>query len=334
MNIFGEKYRISIFGESHGPYVGVTLDGVKAGIPLNKRDFSYDLSRRKSGGLGTTPRIESDAPEIISGVFNDFTTGAPVTLLFANSNTHSRDYSLFRDTPRPGQADFAAGKRFNNFNDLRGGGHFSGRLTLALVAAGVIAKKMIEPVQISAKLISLGGIKRVKTADDNDASMPEDWRNILKASIKEGDSLGGIIECTCNGVPAGLGDPFFNSVESLAAHLFFSIPAVKGVEFGAGFKSANLKGSENNDCISDSTGKTITNNAGGINGGITNGNPIVCRVAVKPTSSISKKQLTYNFKTNKMEEFSIPGRHDVCIALRVPVIVESVMAITLVNLMN
>jgi len=334
MNIFGDKYRISIFGESHGPYIGVTLDGVQPGIPLNKRDFSYDLSRRKSGGIGTTPRIETDEPEIISGVYNDFTTGAPITLLFANSNTHSRDYSQFRDTPRPGQADFAAGKKFNNFNDLRGGGHFSGRLTLALVSAGVVAKKIIQPIHISANLTSLGGIEKVEKNNKSDSSMSDDWLNILNSSIQGGDSIGGIIECICDGVPAGLGDPFFNSVESVAAHLMFSIPGVTGVEFGAGFKSANMKGSQHNDCISDATGRTETNYAGGINGGITNGNPIICRVAVKPTSSISKNQITFNFKTNKMDDFSVKGRHDVCIALRCPVIVESVMAITLLNLMN
>lgn len=318
MNSYGIRFRISIFGESHGELIGVIIDGVPAGLPLSQEDFMADLDRRRSGAKGTTPRKESDLPHIVSGVFDGCTTGAPLTIVFENENTISKDYSQFREIPRPGHADFTAQVKYNFFNDIRGGGHFSGRITLALVAAGVVAKKTVGNININASIASIGGVC--------DAAQ---WDGILDAAMAEGDSVGGVVECVCSNVPAGLGEPFFNSLESEIAHLAFSIPGVRGVEFGDGFAAAAMKGSEHNDCFIDTQGHTATNGAGGINGGISNGNPIVFRVAVKPTSSISKIQRTANFITGEIEDFSVKGRHDACIALRCPVIVEAVAAIAL-----
>lgn len=318
MNSYGKKFRISIFGESHGKLIGVTMDGVPAGIPLCEEDFLADLDRRRSGAKGTTPRKESDMPHIVSGVFDGCTTGAPLAVVFENQNTISKDYSQFREFPRPGHADFTAQIKHNFFNDIRGGGHFSGRITLTLVAAGVVAKKIIGNMNVNASIASIGGVA--------DASQ---WDGILDAAMAEGDSVGGVVECVCTNVPPGLGEPFFDSLESEIAHLAFAIPGVRGIEFGDGFAAAAMKGSEHNDCFIDSEGHTATNGAGGINGGISNGNPIVFRIAVKPTASISKVQRTANFITGEIEDFSVKGRHDACIALRCPVIVEAIAAIVL-----
>ncbi len=319
MNSFGNIFRISIFGESHGNSTGITIDGCSAGLPLLESDFTADLDRRRSGSKGTTPRKEADLPRIMSGVFNDFTTGAPITIIFENTNTRFKDYEKIRETPRPGHADFVASKKFGGFEDFRGGGHFSGRITLGIVAAGVIARKLISPIKIKAELTEAGGIKDIELA--------------LDKAIEEQNSIGGIIECTASNLPTGIGEPFFNSVESMIAHLVFSIPAIKAIEFGAGFASAKMKGSDHNDMFISPEGKTETNHAGGINGGISNGNDIVFRVAVKPTSSIALAQNTMNIKTGKMTELKIEGRHDLCIALRVPVIMEAVTAIVLADLM-
>ncbi len=320
MNGFGRIFRVNVFGESHGASVGVNIDGVPAGLPLKQEDFLPDLERRKGGSRGTTPRKEEDLPFIKSGVFNDLTTGAPITILFENNNTRSADYEKLREFPRPGHADFVATKKYGGFEDYRGGGHFSGRLTLNLVAAGVIAKKILgESVTITATLKEVGGY-----AD------PEEG---LEAAIAAKDSIGGIVECVVEGLPIGLGEPFFDSVESCLAHAAFSIPAIKGVEFGSGFAAARMKGLEHNDPIIDTTGKTATNHAGGVVGGITNGNPLVYRVAVKPTSSTPKEQQTLNIKSGEVENFSVKGRHDLCIALRVPVVLESVTAMVLADLM-
>lgn len=319
MNTFGNKFRLSIFGESHGVGIGVVMDGVPAGIALSEADFEADLARRRSGAKGTTPRKESDKPTILSGVFNGYTTGAPIAVTFTNDNTRSSDYSNLVTHPRPSHADWVASKKYKGFQDYRGGGHFSGRLTLTLVVAGVVAKKILgESVKINSEIIALGG--------STDKGSFED---IVAKAVKELDSVGGIIECRATGVAVGLGEPFFNSVESILSHLLFSIPAVKGVEFGNGFKAASLKGSENNDPIISADGTTATNNSGGINGGITNGNPIIVRVAVKPTSSIAKEQLSLNTETGEVEPMSVHGRHDACIALRAPVVVEAAMAIAL-----
>lgn len=319
MNSFGRIFRTNIFGESHGKAVGILIDGCPAGIEIGEDDFMPDLERRKGSQRGTTSRKEVDMPNILSGVFNGKTTGAPITILFENTNIQSKDYDFVKELPRPGHADFVAMKKFGGFNDYRGGGHFSGRLTVALVAAGAVAKKIIKPIDIKAYLISVGGSKNIEDA--------------VSKAIEEGDSIGGLVECKISNVPIGLGEPFFDSVESLISHIVFSIPAIKGIEFGAGFKSAEMQGSVYNDPIVDADGKTLTNNAGGINGGITNGNEILFRVAVKPTSSISKVQKTVNIKTGKLNELSVKGRHDDCIALRVPVIVEAVSAIVLADLL-
>ncbi len=315
MNTFGRNFRVSVFGESHGEAIGVVVDGVKAGIPLSKEDFLEDISRRKSGAKGTTPRVEADEPEILSGVFEGHTTGAPIAVIFRNTNTRSADYESLRDIPRPGHADYTASVKWNGFNDPRGGGHFSGRLTLPLVAAGVIAKKQCG-FSFEASLVEIGG--------ESDKSK---WDALLVETAADGDSIGGIVECRVEGVPAGLGDPFFDSVESLISHAVFSIPGVRGVEFGDGFAASRMRGSEHNDCF-----PLTKNGAGGINGGITNGAPIVFRVAFKPTSSIAKAQRTLNLKTGEAADLKVHGRHDVCFALRTPVIVEAVAAIVLADL--
>ncbi len=318
MNSFGSQFRVQIFGESHGKNVGVIVDGCPSGIDLCEQDFYNDLSRRQSGGLGTTPRKEPDEPHIVSGVFNGKTTGTPITILFENTNTKSTDYANLVQQPRPGHADFTGKMKYNGYNDPRGGGHFSGRITLGIVAAGVIAKKAIYPISISAQLTEVGG--------------RTDIENCLREVMAEKDSIGGMVECHCTQVPIGLGEPFFDSVESEIAHIIFSIPAIKSIEFGSGIEAAKMRGSEHNDAILSAKGETKTNFAGGINGGITNGNDIVFRVAVKPTASISKQQQTFNFATNQVESLEIIGRHDACIALRVPVIVECATAIALLDL--
>lgn len=319
MNTFGHNFRISLFGESHGKAVGVVMDGIPAGIPLSESDFKEDLARRRGGTLGTTTRVEADTPEILSGIYRGHTTGAPMAILFRNNCQQSDDYSSLITTPRPGHADWVAAQKFGSWNDPRGGGHFSGRLTVALVAAGVVAKKIVN-APIKAQIVEIGG-----------ESDSQKWGEMLQEAISNGDSLGGIIECRAEGVEVGLGEPFFDSLESTIAHLLFAIPAVRGVEFGDGFGAARMRGSEHNDPIVAPDGTTARNGAGGINGGISNGNPIVVRVAVKPTSSIAREQQTINLATGKIEPLCIGGRHDGCIALRAAVIVEAAVAIALAD---
>ena len=343
MNTFGRRFRVSIFGESHGEAIGVVLDGVPAGLELSEEDFVKDIDRRRSGAKGTTPRKESDKPQIVSGVFEGHTTGAPLTILFRNENTKSQDYSLFAAMPRPGQADLTAALKWDDCQDPRGGGHFSGRLTLSVVAAGVVAKKIIADAtilddtpcnEISARIIELGGIPAEAPAQEGDpclSDIQKTWQDAIDVAIKEGDSLGAVIECTVPDIDPGYGEPFWDSVESVLAHGVFSIPGVRGIEFGDGFKASAMKGSQHNDPIG-ADGRPVRNGAGGINGGITNGAPIVFRAAFKPTSSIRKAQETFNFATGKMDSLEVPGRHDVCFALRAPVVVEAVTAITLADL--
>jgi len=317
VNSFGRVFRISIAGESHGELISVMIDGAPPGLELSKEDFLSDIKRRKAGKKGTTARVERDIPEILSGVFNGRTTGAPILIKFENSNVVSKDYAEMKLKPRPGHADFTASKKYDGFNDYRGGGHFSGRLTLALVAAGVIAKKIIEPVKITANLVNEKG--------------SEAFERDLNAVLKAGDSIGGVVECTASNIPIGIGEPFFDSVESMIGHIVFSIPGVKGVEFGAGFALAGMRGFEANDLLINIEGRTATNFAGGVCGGITNGNDMVFRVAVKPTSSIGGVQQTINLETGEKCEIKVGGRHDACIALRVPVILEAVTAIVLAD---
>ncbi len=328
MNSFGRILRVHIFGESHGNGVGVVIDGVPAGLHLPAEDFLPDLERRKGGmQKGTTPRKEDDIPIIKSGIFNDHATGAPIMLLFENNNTRSGDYEKQRAFPRPGHADFVAHKKYGGYEDFRGGGHFSARITVGIVAAGVIAKKILQrakdaalpAIDVNAKVIAVAGEKTVEEG--------------LNKAIAAKDSVGGIVECKVSGLPIGLGEPFFDSVESLLAHAMFAIPAVKGIEFGAGFAAAEMFGSEHNDAIEDMSGKTTTNHAGGIVGGITNGNELVFRLAIKPTSSTPKEQFSLNWETGVQENFSVKGRHDLCVALRAPVIVEAMTAIVLADLM-
>ncbi len=319
MNSFGRIFRVHIFGESHGPCVGITIDGCPPGILLSAGDFVTDLSRRQGGaGAGTTPRKEADIPIFQSGYFNGKTTGAPLTIIFENSNTRSADYEAQRAIPRPGHADFVAHQKFGGFEDYRGGGHFSGRLTVCLVAAGAVAKKVLNNISIAASITELGGSTDVEAG--------------IARATEAADSVGGIIECRVGGLPVGLGEPFWDAAESLLAHAVFAIPAVRGIEFGSGFAAARMTGSEHNDALEDISGKTATNHAGGIVGGITNGNQVVFRVAIKPTSSTPKQQFSLNTDTGNKEQFTVKGRHDLAIALRVPPVLEAVTAIVFADL--
>lgn len=320
MNSFGKAFKISIFGESHGECVGILLDGVTPGIKLEPSDFYSDIERRKAGKKGTTPRIEADEVIISSGVFNNITTGAPILLRFINTNTRSKDYSNLVTQPRPSHADFTAKEKYNGFNDYRGGGHFSGRLTLGLVAAGVVAKKMLGDVELVTTLKQLGKETKQDKFDE-----------VLNNAIASHDSVGGIVHLEAHNVEVGLGEPYFDSLESTISHLIFSVGGVKGVSFGIGFDGAKLMGSEFNDSIIDENGKTKTNNNGGINGGISNGNPITLDVFVKPTPSIGKIQETYNFNDKMVKPLEIVGRHDAAIILRAMVVLEACLAIALLD---
>lgn len=320
MNHFGTLFSVNIYGESHGKAVGVVIDGVTPGITFNEDLLNTDLNRRKAGAIGTTKRIEADEPKIISGVYRGFTTGAPIHILFENTNTRSEDYQNLLKQPRPGHADFTSYIKYKGFADQRGGGHFSGRLTTGIVAAGSVAK-MVMNAQFDSKLVRVGDLTDMNGLDE-----------YLKGISESLDSVGGIVEVRVNGLPAGIGEPFFDSVESKIAHMIFSVPATKGVEFGVGFNGIHLKGSEFNDRILDETGKTATNHNGGLNGGITNGNELVVRVFVKPASSIFLKQDTFDFETKSIQTLQIEGRHDACIARRAVVVIENAIAIALADL--
>lgn len=303
--------------------MGLVIDGCPAGLPLAAEDFAEDIERRKGGQQkGTTPRKEDDLPIFKSGVFNNKTTGAPIAIFFENKNTRSGDYEKQRSVPRPGHADFVAHQKFGGHEDFRGGGHFSGRLTVCLVAAGVIAKKLLQQggIDVKASILEVGGEADVEKG--------------LQKAIAAKDSIGGIVECRTLGLPIGLGEPFFDSAESLLSHAVFAIPAVRGIEFGTGFAAAKMFGSEHNDAIATADGKTTTNHAGGIVGGITNGNELVFRIAIKPTSSTPKEQKSLNWESGAVEAFSVKGRHDLCIALRVPVVLEAVTAFVLADLLS
>lgn len=324
MNRFGHNFRLSLWGESHGPQIGIVIDGVPAGIALGVEDFAADLARRRSGATGTTPRRETDIPQLVSGIYRGHTTGAPLTIEFANTDTRPQDYSETAGHDRPSHADRTAHEKFAGWNDPRGGGHFSGRLTVALVAAGVVAKKIL-PAEIAfaTRIVEIGG-----------CTEPERFEEILRRAADRQDSVGGVVECLVRSIPAGLGEPFFDSAESVIAHLLFSIPGIKGVEFGSGFAAARHHGSENNDQIVDAAGTTATNHAGGIDGGITNGNELVVRAAFKPTASIGRPQNTFNRMTGKVEPLVLTGRHDICITLRGAVVVEAAVAIALADLLD
>lgn len=318
MNSFNTIFKVQIFGESHGAGVGVILDNIPPGIPLHEEDFTTDMNRRKGGQKGGTPRVEADIPQLKSGIFNGYTTGAPLMIWIANENTRSGDYEKQRAVFRPGHADFVAHIKYNGFEDFRGGGHFSARLTAGLVAAGVIAKKILSSFSFVADVTEVAGLKDVEKG--------------LEKAIAAKDSVGGIVSCTIAGVPVGLGEPFWDSVESRLAHAMFAIPAVKGIEFGAGFAAAKMSGTEHNDTYTDAAGNTTSNHAGGILGGISNGNAITFNLAIKPTASTPKPQRTYNHETGTIEDFSVKGRHDLCVALRAPVIVEAMAALVMTDL--
>ena len=320
-NSFGSKFKLSIWGASHAPEIGVRIEGVPQGISLSEGDFEADLSRRRASAKGTTARHEADLPILRSGIANGVTTGEPIEIVFKNGDTRSSDYSQFENHNRPSHIDFTARAKYGSAVDLRGSGQFSGRMTLLLVAAGVVAKKIVGGVDYTTSIVEIGGSR-------NEAEFPQ----IIASAMADGDSVGGVVECRAQGVGVGLGEPFFDSAESIIAHLMFSVPAVKGVEFGSGFEGVRLRGSERNDCFVDGEGHTATNNEGGINGGITNGNDVVVRVAIKPTPSISREQMTFNKELGEVAPLCIKGRHDACIVLRAAVVVESVVAIALAEL--
>lgn len=320
-NSFGNILRMTIFGASHAEKVGVVIEGLPKGIRLTADDFARDLERRRPQSVGETPRREDDVP-CIEGLDPEGTpTSDNITITFYNKNTRSADYSHLRRQPRPSHADLTQSLKYGSEYDLAGGGIASGRMTVALVAAGVVAKRVIPEAVFTTTLCRVGTSTNVDEFDD-----------IIAQARANGDSVGGVVECRVVGIPATLGEPFFDSVESVISHLLFSIPGVKGVEFGDGFACAERYGSQRNDAIVDATGKTETNNEGGINGGISNGNEIVVRVAIKPTPSIARSQQTYNFDTQRVERLTIGGRHDSCIARRAMVVVEAMVAFALADL--
>ncbi len=346
-NSLGELFTITSFGESHGVCVGIIIDGCPAGLPVTEEDIQREVDKRKPGaGMSATKRVEEDKVEVLSGVFNGFTTGAPICLLVWNRDVDSSEYEKTRFLLRPGHADYTAFMKYGGFNDFRGGGRFSGRITAGFVMAGAVAKKLLKHVgiEVLAHTIEIGGIKAGPKGLDEirknalnspvrcaDLRAAEEMSRAIEKVKGEGDSLGGIIEGIALNVPVGLGEPVFDTLEGDMAKALFAIPAVKGVEFGSGFSAAGRKGSENNDRFILRNGKivTVTNNAGGILGGISSSMPLVVRVAVKPTSSIAKAQETVDIKNMKSARLAVKGRHDACIVPRAVVVVESMMAATL-----
>jgi chorismate synthase len=348
-NSFGEIFRITILGESHGPAIGVVVDGCPSGLSLSSEEVQKELEKRKpQASAGGTLRKEADDVEVLSGIFKGYTTGTPITLIVRNQDSDSAAYEKNRLVPRPGHADYTAFIKYGGFNDYRGGGAFSGRLTAGVVMAGAVAKKLLGTlgIQIVAHTRQIGKIEareddpvRIISQSESNALHCADLgaadamgKAILEAS-KKGDSLGGVIECLALDVPAGLGEPYFDTLEGQLAKAFFAIPAVKGVEFGAGFGAASKKGSQNNDAFIIKNGKvkTSSNNAGGILGGISNGMPIIARIAIKPTPSVSLPQRSINLQDMTETEIKVGGRHDACIVPRAVVVVESMMALTLVD---
>jgi len=346
-NSLGKLFTITSFGESHGSCEGVIIDGCPAGLAVTEDDIQREMDKRRPGtSIAATSRIEEDRVEVFSGIFNGITTGAPICLLTWNRDIDSGNYRENRFTPRPGHADYTAFMKYGGFNDFRGGGRFSGRITAGFVMAGAIAKKLLNQlgVEVLAHTVAIGGVKAepkefdeikknvnrnsVRCADPKAAA---EMIRVIERVKAESDSLGGIIEGIALNVPVGLGEPVFDALDVELARALFAIPAVKGVEFGSGFSAASKKGSENNDPFTISDGKivTTTNNAGGILGGISNGMPLVVRVAVKPTSSIAKSQQTVNIKEMTSASLSVKGRHDACIVPRAVVVVEAMMAVTL-----
>lgn len=348
-NTFGTSVSVTLFGESHGAYIGAVLDGIAPGVAVDRDFISDQLSRRRPAGKISTARVEADRFEIVSGVFEGKTTGTPITIIIPNENTKSGDYT--RGLPRPGHADYTGYIKYHGFEDYRGGGHFSGRITAALVAAGAITISALagRGIRIGTHIARCAGVadrgyndiaaeiemlaKRDFAVLDEDAGAL--MRERIEAAAADGDSVGGVLETAIVGVPAGVGEPWFDTLEGVLSHALFSIPAVKGVEFGLGFASADMKGSEVNDAIAIKNGRIVTetNNNGGINGGISNGMPIIFRCAVKPTPSIFKPQKTVDIKTNEDTVLELCGRHDPAIVHRARVVVDSVAAIALCDML-
>lgn len=352
--MWGNKLKVSIFGESHGAGIGITIDGLPSGIEIDMEEVLKEMARRAPGKSRlSTARKEGDQPEILSGFFEGKTTGTPLCAVIRNSDQHSKDYGKLKDLMRPGHADYPGFIRYNGFNDYRGGGHFSGRITAPLVFAGAVCKQIlnIKGVNVGAHVKSIGTIydksfdevELTKELLDNlkinelpllCSEKEEMMRNAILEARSDCDSVGGTIECTVIGIDAGVGNPFFDSVESTLAHLMFSVPAVKGIEFGKGFEMSELRGSQCNDeyYYDGDKVKTYTNNNGGITGGITNGMPILFKVGIKPTPSIAKKQRTIDIAENKESELIIEGRHDPCIVQRAVPVIEAVTAIGILDL--
>ena len=353
-NNFGTNISMTIFGESHGPCIGITLDGLPAGFKINLERIKEDMEKRKAQGSISTQRHEDDEVEIVSGFFNGYTTGTALTILIQNKNTQSKDYSDIQYRLRPGHADFSAYEKYHGFQDYRGGGHFSGRLTAPIVAAGSICRQILETknILIGSHIEQLYALhdapfsnnidelkKQIQTLNKKEfATLDEQVAQNMEQAILEAkngqDSIGGILESAIINLPAGMGEPFFDSIESILAHLLFSIPAVKGVSFGAGFQMAAKKGSEANDAfIMNDTIQTKTNNNGGINGGISNGMPIIIHTCIKPTPSIYKTQETVDYKTKESQTLNIKGRHDPCILHRARIVVDSMIAFGILDLL-
>ena len=352
-NVLGERFMMITFGESHGKCIGVIVDGCPAGLPLQESDIQSKLDLRRPGqSIVTTQRREEDKVEILSGVFNGYTTGAPICMLIWNKDVDSKPYDMIKSKPRPGHADYPAYVKYKGFNDYRGGGRFSGRLTAAFVMAGALAEKLLRytlGIEIFAYTKEIGGISMNKDALDyldeikmnrysNDVRCPDSstamlMRDAIIKARQEGDSLGGIVECIAINVPIGLGEPIFGALESDISRALFAIPAVKGVEFGSGFRASRLKGSEHNDPYAIKDGKvvTLTNNAGGILGGLSNGMPLLLRVAFKPASSIAKTQRTVDIESMSNSEIVVPGRHDPCVVPRAVPVVEAMVAVVLAD---
>ncbi|MBB6713595.1 chorismate synthase [Clostridium gasigenes] len=352
--IWGNNIKVSIFGESHGTAIGITIDGLPSGFEIDMDKVNEEMERRAPGKSNiSTSRKEADIPEILSGFFEGKTTGTPLCGIIRNGDTRSKDYGKTKDLMRPGHADYTGNIRYNGFNDYRGGGHFSGRITAPLVFAGAICKQILESkgIFIGAHINSIGNIKdekfnEVKLEKEEllalrnkempliNKSLESKMRESILEAKTKGDSLGGTIECGVVGIKAGVGNPFFDSVESTLAHLIFSVPAVKGIEFGKGFEVATMNGSECNDeyYYENEVVKTKTNNNGGILGGITNGMPLIFKVAIKPTASILKEQNTIDINSKENSVLKIKGRHDPCIVQRALPVIEAVTAIGLLDL--
>ena len=347
---YGENLKLSIFGQSHGAAIGMTLDGIPAGLPVDTDALQVFLNRRAPGQNDwSTPRKEADRPEFLSGILDGYTCGAPIAAAIYNKNTRSGDYANLKDCPRPGHADLTAQIKYGGFQDAAGGGHFSGRLTAPLCIAGGLCKQWLEGmgIRIFAHISAIAGIPDTPfdpLAPDADLIQPEfpvvnqdagaRMRAAISAAKSDGDSVGGIVECAVTGLPAGVGEPMFGGVESRIAQIVYGVPAVKGVEFGAGFAAAKLRGSQNNDdyVMTDGEIHTVTNNSGGILGGITTGMPLIFRAALKPTPSISRPQQSVSLSSGEMQELVVKGRHDPCIVPRAVPVIEAAAAIAIFDM--